>query len=103
MSNPPDNDVPPPGKSTQASTNGQSLRDENDASKPAQPRWVADNPWVTFVVPFAVYMLAGSLEPTAEKPFSLLGFSIEYSAYPLVYAFKIALTVTAMAVVWPGY
>lgn len=103
MTNPPGNDVPPPGKSTQASPNGRSPVSANNDSKTAQPRWLADNPWITFVVPFAVFMLAGSLEPTPDKQFSLLGLTIEYSAYPLVYAFKIALTVTAMALVWPGY
>jgi CAAX prenyl protease-like protein len=65
--------------------------------------WLSRYPWAAFVVPFAVYMAGNSLEPTADKPFSLLGLSIEYSAYPIVYTIKIALTVLAIVAVSPGY
>ncbi len=65
--------------------------------------WLSRYPWAAFIVPFAVYMAGNSLEPTADKPFSLLGLSIEYSAYPIVYSIKIALTVLAIVVVSPGY
>jgi CAAX prenyl protease-like protein len=65
--------------------------------------WLAAYPWAVFVVPFAVYMLVGSLEPSIDKPFSLLGFQIQYAAYPLVYTAKIAATLVAMAAVLPGY
>jgi CAAX prenyl protease-like protein len=64
---------------------------------------LAAYPWAVFVVPFAVFMLVGSLEPSAEKPFSLLGFTIDYSGYPLVYTAKIAATLVAIAAVFPGY
>ncbi len=60
--------------------------------------------WLVFVLPFAVYMLAGALEPSHDSPGGkLLGLSIPYSAYPLVYTAKIALTLAAMAFVLPGY
>jgi len=55
-----------------------------------------------FVVPFAVYMLVGSLEPSVDKPFGLLGFEIDYSSYPLVYTVKIAATLIAIAAVAKG-
>jgi len=67
------------------------------------PIWLSRNPWLTFVLPFAVFMAVGSFEPTPEKPFELFGFTIEYSAYPVVYSVKIFLTMLAMAAVWPGY
>ncbi|HEY2828120.1 MAG TPA: CAAX prenyl protease-related protein [Pirellulales bacterium] len=67
------------------------------------------NPWLVCLLPFAVFMLIGSLEPAppaagaeaVAKPWLDLG--IEYRHYPVVYAVKIALTVAAMAFVWPGY
>ena len=59
--------------------------------------------WLVFVLPFAVCMLAGSLEPSHDKPGGLPGLTIPYSAYPIVYTVKIALTLAAMALVLPGY
>ncbi len=70
---------------------------------PPQPDWLTRYPWAAFVVPLAVFMLLGTLEPTPDKPFERFGLSIPYSAYPLVYAIKIALTMAAMVAVWPGY
>jgi uncharacterized protein len=52
--------------------------------------------WVTFLLPLLVYMLVGSLEPT---PMASGGQAI----YPWLYGAKIALTVAAVAFVWPGY
>jgi uncharacterized protein len=60
--------------------------------------------WAPFVVPLAVYMLAGSLDPTPAEPGgAMLGLAIPYSAYPLLYTLKIALTLAAIALVLPGY
>ena len=70
---------------------------------------LARHPWLPFVLPFVVYMLAGTLEPapplvvdgqTLERP-NWLGFRYEH--YPIVYSVKIALTVAAMLVVLSGY
>ncbi len=92
--------------------------------------WLSRHPWATFLLPIAVYMLVGSLEPTppdtppqtaAEQ--ELLGTpdeqleqqpyyppeqtgllpEIPYRFYPWVYTAKIVLTVVAMLLVWPGY
>jgi uncharacterized protein len=68
-----------------------------------------ENPWLVCLLPLAVFMLVGSLEPKppagdvepAAK--SWLDFGIEYRHYPLVYTVKIALTVAVMIFVWPGY
>ena len=61
-------------------------------------------PWLTFLLPFLVFMLAGSLEPSPTTPGGkAIGLAIPYSCYPWLYAAKIALTLVAMAFVWPGY
>ncbi len=63
-----------------------------------------NNPWLIFLLPFVVFMLIGSLEPTPEWPGGeFIGLSISYSKYPLVYALKIALTLAAIGFVLPGY
>jgi uncharacterized protein len=60
--------------------------------------------WVTFLLPFIVFMLAGGLEPTPEKlGGQSIGLAIPYAYYPWVYAAKIALTFAAIVLVWPGY
>lgn len=60
--------------------------------------------WLIYVLPMAVYMLGGSFEPSLDEPGGkILGLAIPYSAYPLVYTLKIALTVVSMALVFPGY
>jgi uncharacterized protein len=54
--------------------------------------------WLTFLLPFLVYIAAGALEPSpGESP-------AEFArSYPVFYAIKIALTLAAVAFVWPGY
>ncbi|MBX3413569.1 MAG: CAAX prenyl protease-related protein [Pirellulales bacterium] len=68
---------------------------------------MARHPWLVFVLPFVVYMLGNSFEPTPpsgageEKAWFDLG--IEYRSYPLIYTLKIACTLVAIGFVWPGY
>jgi uncharacterized protein len=60
--------------------------------------------WVVFLLPFVVYMLVSSLEPTPKQPGGeAIGLAIPYAGYPWLYAVKIALTVVAVVFVWPGY
>lgn len=60
--------------------------------------------WLLFLLPFFAYMLLGALEPTPEQPGGqAIGLAIPYAYYPWLYAAKIALTVAAVAFVWPGY
>jgi CAAX prenyl protease-like protein len=66
--------------------------------------------WLPFVLPLAVFLLLGGLEATPatdespEKPGgAAIGLAIPYSAYPLVYTLKIALTVAAILFVLPVY
>ncbi len=73
------------------------------------------HPWLTFLLPFVIYMLVGSFEPAAPKPAKILPdgsslpavnqnwFGLEYHDYPLVYTVKITLTIAAMLFVLPGY
>ncbi|HUT94004.1 MAG TPA: CAAX prenyl protease-related protein [Thermoguttaceae bacterium] len=59
--------------------------------------------WVTFVLPLAVFMLAGSLEPKPPESGVADGWlAIPYGYYPIVYTAKIALTVAAILFVLPG-
>jgi CAAX prenyl protease-like protein len=60
--------------------------------------------WLVFLLPFLVFMVVGSLEPSppGEPGGKAIGL-FPYSAYPWLYAAKIALTVAAMIAVLPGY
>jgi uncharacterized protein len=52
--------------------------------------------WLTCLLPFLVYTLGTMLEPSHKAA----NFG---SVYPVVYTLKIALTLAAVAFVWPGY
>jgi len=75
------------------------------AAPPPDPQLLMEqHRWLPFVLPFAVYMLVGALEPSHDAPGgALLGLSIPYSAYPLIYTVKILLTLVAIVLVLPGY
>jgi len=63
-----------------------------------------DNPWLTFLLPFIVFMVAGTIEPTPEVPGGeAIGLNIPYSYYPLLYSLKMVLVVAAVCFVLPGY
>lgn len=68
-----------------------------------RPSLVQRHRWLVFVLPMAVYSLAGCIEPAphSESP-AWLGLSPAL-AYSVVYTFKIAATLAAMAFVLPGY
>jgi CAAX prenyl protease-like protein len=85
------------------------------------------HPWMPFLLPFIVYMVVGSFEPSpptvyevprgvdqgdrpgdaAAPPPALIEadnwFGLRYKHYPIVYSVKIALTIAAMLFVLPGY
>ncbi len=58
-------------------------------------------PWLPFVLPFAVFMLIGSLEPKAGAEASSLG--LRYEHYPLIYTLKIAAVIGLLAWAWKAY
>jgi uncharacterized protein len=76
---------------------------------------------MTFLLPFLVYMLLGSVEPAQPEPLTDAQlsapariraeleagqpnrFGLRYKHYPLIYTAKIALTIAAMLYVLPGY
>mgnify|MGYP003932050335 FL=1 len=66
---------------------------------------LARHRWLPFVLPLAVYLIVGSLEPTSQSQpgGASIGLAIPYSAYPLVYTAKIVLTLAAIALVFPAY
>jgi hypothetical protein len=60
--------------------------------------------WLPFVLPLLVYMLVATIEPTPDRPGGeSIGLSIPYAWYPAVYAAKLALTLVAVALVFPAY
>jgi len=89
------------------------------ANAPPAGTWpsavLARHPWLTFLLPFLVYMVVGSFEPAPPKPPTLMPdgtprpvantnwFGMEYRHYPIVYTVKVALTAAAMLFVLPGY
>ena len=61
------------------------------------------NPWMVFLLPFIVFMVVTSLEPTPEHSGGAFGLVIPYASYPWAYTAKIVLTIFTVAAVWPGY
>ena len=78
---------------------------EENAKPQETPQGILQkHPWLVFLLPFIVFMLVTSLEPTAETPGgSGIGLAIPYQYYPWVYTAKIALTMLAILFVLPGY
>lgn len=60
-------------------------------------------PWLPLILPLAVYMLAGSLEPAPREPGgAAIGLNIPYGYYPAMYTVKVALTLAAVVAVLPA-
>lgn len=95
------------------------LLDPDQAPLPKRG-WLRRWPWVTFVVPYAIFLIVGSVEPSEPKPEpaapadgpKVISLDDEaekhddlmpYEYYPRVYTVKIVLTVVAMLAVLPGY
>ena len=84
---------------------------EPEEKAPPLPVGILRNqPWMTFLFPFIVFMMITQFEPAhpdsleqGEENENLLHIHIEYEDYPKVYTVKIVLTVLAMLYVLPGY
>ena len=61
-----------------------------------------DHPWETCVWPFVAFMALGALEPTPSGGGLAASLGIPYSAYPAVYAVRLAVTLGLVAWRWPG-
>ncbi|MDX1963021.1 MAG: CAAX prenyl protease-related protein [Pirellulales bacterium] len=63
------------------------------------------NPWVVFLLPFIIYMVGTSSEPSAvmEATAAPHWTGLTAAHYPYVYAAKIVLTLACVAAVWGGY
>jgi CAAX prenyl protease-like protein len=87
----------------------------DDAERPSWKALLNRHPWLTFLLPFLVYMVVGTFEPKAPRPPSFRPdgtprpvvndnwFGLSYQQYPIVYTVKIAATAAAMLFVLPGY
>jgi len=65
---------------------------------------VERQPWIVFVLPMAVFLAIGALEPTPEtQGGSAIGLAIPYTWYPWIYTLKLVATLAAMALVARGY
>ncbi len=61
-------------------------------------------PYLVFLLPFVVFMIGTSLEPTPDRPGGAdIGLAIPYDYYPWIYTLKIAATMIAVAWVLPAY
>ncbi len=67
------------------------------------------NPWLVFLLPFAVYLVVGSFEPPPpagpdqEVAAPWLDLGLRYEHYPWIYGAKILLTTVAIVAVSRGY
>jgi uncharacterized protein len=64
------------------------------------------HPWLTFLLPFVVYMIVGTFEPAPPHSTGIEvenWFGLRYDHYPIIYTVKIAFTIGAMLYVLPGY
>ena len=74
MADPPPNNPPEPAGDPDA---------EMTAGAPAS--FAARHPWAVFILPYVVYALISMFEPKPDTSFDLLGWTIGYDAYPIVY------------------
>jgi CAAX prenyl protease-like protein len=70
--------------------------DASPTSNPAGP----DRPWEACVVPFAVFLAGGLLEPTRSGDGLAGVLGIPFAAYPLLYSLRIAATLVVIAQTW---
>lgn len=76
----------------------------SDLTAPGRPPLWQRFQWLPYVLPLAVFVLLGQMEPVAGKPGPrLAGLEITRAAYPWIYTLKIALTAAALAGTWPGW
>ena len=59
-----------------------------------------DRPWEACVVPFAVFLAVGMLEPTRSGDGLAGALGIPFAAYPLIYSLRIVATLLAIARSW---
>jgi len=89
---------------TSARSSAETATSGNPLPLPTGP--LAKRPWLTFLLPFIVYMVVGTLEPVPGEGGAggaWLGLDIAYEHYPIVYSLRITLTLLTMAYVLPGY
>lgn len=71
------------------------------------PGLLTRHPWLTFLLPFIVYMAVGSLEPTPPPAAPVaadgVAWGVQYRHYPVIYTLKILATAASMLLVLPGY
>ena len=60
------------------------------------------HPWIAYVGPFLVFALLTTLEPTPESEGQGGLLDFPYAWYPWIYTAKIALTLAAVGLCWPG-
>jgi len=59
-------------------------------------------PWLTCVVPLIVFLVAGSLEPTAAGGGLAGTLGIPSAAYPIVYSLRLVATLVLLVRIWPN-
>lgn len=65
------------------------------------PDYGPAHPWRTCVAPLVVLLATGLVEPTPSAAGLVASVGMSYSAYPLVYAIRMATGIAVLALVWP--
>jgi len=100
---------PPSGSETTRSGSPARGIVAQSGQKNRRQQWFAQYPWLIYVFPLLVFMVVGMLEPSppadagATAGESTSGWSLPFSAYPILYTLKTVLTLAAIAFVWPDY
>ena len=77
-----------------------------DLTERPLPAWLDSYRWTIYLLPFMVFTVVQTMEPTLSdhgSEFGTMVLGITYERYPLVYSAKIALTLLAMLLVLRGY
>ena len=72
------------------------------ASEPAGIDHGPARPWRTCLLPMAAFVLLGMLEPTPSGGGVAGSLGLPYSAYPWIYAARVAVTAGLVAATWPS-
>lgn len=78
------------------------MNSTDEPAPAAEPDFGPLRPWFSCVAPLAVYLVLGMAEPGAEGSGFLEPLGITVTAYPAIYALRIAITAAVIVAAWPS-